>query len=63
MRGITLLGATGSVGLRTLEIVTAYAGHLERACDELVAGANAHGGHDNISAILLRYGPPVADDT
>ena len=44
-----------------LEIVTAYAGHLERACDELVAGANAHGGHDNISVILVRYSPLVTD--
>ena len=57
--GLTNMLADRSI----LEIVTAYAGHLERACDELVAGANAHGGHDNISAILLRYGPLVADDT
>jgi len=40
-----------------LGIVTANAGHLEKACEELVSGANAQGGRDNISVILLRYGP------
>ncbi|MGH7331939.1 MAG: protein phosphatase 2C domain-containing protein [Candidatus Rokuibacteriota bacterium] len=28
---------------------------LERACDDLVAGANAEGGRDNISVILARF--------
>ncbi|OLD37214.1 MAG: hypothetical protein AUI57_11690 [Candidatus Rokubacteria bacterium 13_1_40CM_2_68_8] len=38
-----------------LEIVTRYDGHLQKTCDQLVDGANARGGRDNISAILLRY--------
>ena len=29
------------------------AGALERACGELIAAANAHGGHDNVTALLL----------
>ena len=51
-------GLTNMVDDRSiLEVVTASAGDLERACDALVAGANANGGRDNISVILLRYGP------
>lgn len=38
-----------------LEIVGRYDGHLDKTCDQLVDGANARGGRDNISAILLRY--------
>ena len=38
-----------------LEIVTRHDGHLEKTCDQLVDGANARGGRDNISAVLLRY--------
>jgi protein phosphatase len=38
-----------------LEIVGGYDGHLDKTCDQLVDGANARGGRDNISAILLRY--------
>jgi len=37
------------------EIVGHYDGHLDKTCDQLVDGANARGGRDNISAILLRY--------
>jgi serine/threonine protein phosphatase PrpC len=38
-----------------LEIVGGYDGHLDKTCDQLVDGANARGGRDNISAILFRY--------
>jgi serine/threonine protein phosphatase PrpC len=38
-----------------LEIVGRYDGHLAKTCDQLVDSANARGGRDNISAILLRY--------
>lgn len=38
-----------------LEILGRDIEHLEKACDELVAGANAHGGRDNISVLLLRH--------
>jgi PPM family protein phosphatase len=38
-----------------LEIVSSYDGHLPKTCDQLVDSANARGGRDNISAILLRY--------
>lgn len=38
-----------------LEIVGRYDGHLDKTCDQLVDGANARGGRDNISAVLLRY--------
>jgi PPM family protein phosphatase len=40
---------------RILEIVAARGTDLEAACRDLVAAANAGGGRDNISAILLRY--------
>ena len=40
-----------------LEIVARDDEHLEKTCDELVAGANARGGRDNISVLLLRYRP------
>ena len=38
-----------------LEIVGRFDGHLDKTCDQLVDGANARGGRDNISAVLLRY--------
>ena len=37
------------------EVVTTHAGNLKEACHQLVVGANALGGHDNISALLVRY--------
>ncbi|HEY7540571.1 MAG TPA: PP2C family serine/threonine-protein phosphatase [Methylomirabilota bacterium] len=40
-----------------LEIVARDDEHLEKTCDELVAAANARGGRDNISVLLLRYRP------
>ena len=36
-----------------LEIIAAHPADLTRACDALITAANAHGGHDNISVILL----------
>ncbi|HXJ77706.1 MAG TPA: PP2C family serine/threonine-protein phosphatase [Candidatus Methylomirabilis sp.] len=39
---------------RILEIVSRRGADLEAACDELVAEANAQGGRDNISAVLVR---------
>jgi PPM family protein phosphatase len=38
-----------------LEIVAHNDEHLEKTCDELVASANARGGRDNVSVLLLRY--------
>jgi len=38
-----------------LEIVSTHAPDLERACQKLIAAANAQGGRDNISAVLVRY--------
>jgi serine/threonine protein phosphatase PrpC len=40
---------------RILEIVAAHTGNLGRCCAELVARANAAGGRDNISVIVLRH--------
>ncbi len=40
---------------RIQEIVSTPRTDLEGACDELVAEANAQGGRDNISVILVRY--------
>jgi PPM family protein phosphatase len=40
-----------------LEIVARDDAHLEKTCDELVATANARGGRDNISVLLIRYRP------
>ena len=37
-------------------VVLASAHDLKQACRDLVAEANARGGRDNISAILLRHG-------
>jgi protein phosphatase len=41
---------------RLLEIVSTHGADVEGACGELIAAANAAGGRDNISAILVRYG-------
>ena len=40
---------------RILEIVSAHGADLEGACRALVSEANAQGGRDNISAILVRH--------
>lgn len=58
-RDIVLLCSDGLTNMlsdaRILEIVSTHGPDLERACRELVAAANAEGGRDNISAVLLRY--------
>lgn len=41
---------------RILDIVSTRGADLEGACSGLVTEANAQGGRDNISAILVRYG-------
>lgn len=38
-----------------LDTVSRHRDDLDGACDDLVAGANAEGGRDNISVILARY--------
>jgi serine/threonine protein phosphatase PrpC len=40
---------------RILEIVSTHGTDLEGACNDLVTDANAQGGRDNISVILVRY--------
>lgn len=40
---------------RILETITARAGDPQLACQDLVASANAAGGRDNISVLLIRY--------
>jgi protein phosphatase len=40
-----------------LETVARNDEHLEKTCDALVESANAQGGRDNISVLLLRYRP------
>jgi serine/threonine protein phosphatase PrpC len=40
---------------RILEVVSIRGADLEGACDELVAAANAEGGRDNISVVLVRH--------
>jgi serine/threonine protein phosphatase PrpC len=40
---------------RILETVSATDGNLQRAIADLIAAANAGGGKDNITALLLRY--------
>jgi protein phosphatase len=58
-RDIVLLCSDGLTNMLSdseiLEIVSTHAADLERACRELVAAANAQGGRDNISAVLVRY--------
>ena len=38
-----------------LDVVSARGPDLQGACRDLIAAANARGGRDNISAVLLRY--------
>jgi serine/threonine protein phosphatase PrpC len=38
-----------------LDVVSTYGADLEVACNQLLAEANAAGGRDNVSAILIRY--------
>ena len=40
---------------QVLEIVSARGSDLEGACRDLIAAANARGGRDNVSAVLVRY--------
>jgi len=40
---------------RILDVVSARGSDLEGACHDLIAAANAGGGRDNISAVLVRY--------
>jgi protein phosphatase len=58
-RDVVLLCSDGLTNMltdeRILEIVSTHGPDLAGACQELVAAANAEGGRDNISAVLLRY--------
>ena len=58
-RDIVLLCSDGLTNMLSdaeiVEIVTAHEADLERACRQLIAVANAQGGRDNISAVLVRY--------
>ncbi|HEX9818142.1 MAG TPA: PP2C family serine/threonine-protein phosphatase [Methylomirabilota bacterium] len=59
-RDVVLLCSDGLTNMlpdqRLLEIVSSHGADLEGACGDLIASANAAGGRDNISAILVRYG-------
>ncbi|HVQ75035.1 MAG TPA: protein phosphatase 2C domain-containing protein [Candidatus Binatia bacterium] len=49
-------GLTGMLSdARILEVVTAHGRDLGACCAELVSRANAEGGRDNISVVLLRH--------
>jgi serine/threonine protein phosphatase PrpC len=58
-RDIVLLCSDGLTNMLSdaeiLGIVTAHEPDLERACRQLVDAANAQGGRDNVSAVLVRY--------
>jgi PPM family protein phosphatase len=58
-RDIVLLCSDGLTNMLSdpeiLRIVAARGPDLDRACQELVAAANAQGGRDNISAVLVQY--------
>jgi protein phosphatase len=58
-RDVVLLCSDGLTNMLSdseiLDIVNTHGADLERACRELVAAANAQGGRDNISAVLVRY--------
>jgi protein phosphatase len=55
---VYLLCSDGLTGMvpeeEILKLVTAYADDLEKACRELIAVANEHGGLDNVTAILVK---------
>jgi protein phosphatase len=59
-RDLVLLCSDGLTNMlpdrRLLEIVSSHGADLDGACGDLIASANAAGGRDNISAILVRYG-------
>ena len=50
-------GLTGMVSDARIAEILATEGHLEAACDRLIAEANANGGIDNITVALVRYTP------
>lgn len=58
-RDLVLLCSDGLTNMlpdeRILTIVLAYHGDGQRTCSELILSANAEGGRDNISVILVRY--------
>jgi protein phosphatase len=58
-RDVLLLCSDGLTNMVTddeiLEVIAGHEGDLERACRQLIVTANAHGGRDNISAVLVQY--------
>src|SRR5262249_37109832 len=62
---MVLLCSDGLTDNTILDIVSGNAGHLEKACETLVARANEQGGRDNISVILFRFslGAPESSPT
>jgi protein phosphatase len=58
---IILLCSDGLTGMvsddRIAEIITASEHDLKRACGDLIAEANASGGRDNVSVVLIRHRP------
>ena len=56
---VVLLSSDGLTNMLSdqdmLEIVVAHGSDLEAACADLIEAANAQGGRDNISVILVRY--------
>ena len=47
-------GLSGMVSSTEITEVLSAGGDLDKACGDLIAGANAHGGVDNITAVLVR---------
>ncbi len=58
-RDVVLLCSDGLTNMlpdrRILDIVSAHPSDLENACHQLVTEANAQGGRDNVSVILVQY--------
>jgi protein phosphatase len=56
---ILLLCSDGLTGMledrEILQVVDAHKADLAAACKALIENANAHGGDDNVTAVLLRY--------